>query len=156
MNYEEAMKFIIRKAEKETDPLLQFLQMPVEDMPSHVQYTAYVYGKFSKKLTRLEKEYDSTKTELEELRGALMKRICETVNPQSQKGDLFSATYAEKVVTQHSKVMHLKRVLNNLKYKALDVKRYLLALDRKVNMTPGAQGAYNKHTEAYENAERDE
>ena len=153
MNYEQALKFIKDKAAKETDPLLQFLIMPMEDMPDHVTYTAYVYGKFAKKLTRIEKEQETTRTQLDELKSGLVKAICERVNPQTNQP--YSVAYAEKAVMGHKKVAHLKRVLINLKYKALDVKRYLASIDRKVNMTPGHQGAYNKQTEANENEERD-
>lgn len=153
MNYNQAMQFIKQKAEKETDPLLQFLLMPLEDMPDHVTYTAYIYGKFSKKLTRLEKMQEQTKTQMEELKNALVKATAEKINPQTNAP--YSIAYAEKVVTGHVKYKHLKNVYLDLKYKALDVKRYLAALDRKVNMTPGHQGAYNKQTEAIENEERD-
>lgn len=153
MNYSQAMDHIKQQAEKEEDPLLQFLLMPIEDTPAHVHYTAYVYGKFSKKLTFLEKEQELVKLELEELKHGLIKTICEKVNPQTLA--LYSNVYAEKVATLHPKVKNLKRVLLDLKYKALDIKRYLISIDKKVNMTPGAQGHYNRHTEAQENEENE-
>lgn len=154
MNSKDALRFIEQRFAQETDPTLKFLAVEQENLEDHVRYTAWAYGKYSRKLTKLEKQYELAKTEYEEFKGAVVKYITEQVNPQTER--VYSVEFAGIVYNQHSRVKHLKRVMLDLKYKQLDMKRYLKALELKVTMMPGSQGLRNKEIDAIEVTENEE
>lgn len=148
MTSKEALRLIEDRFRKERDPTLKFLAVEMENLEDHVRYTAWAFGKFSRKLTQVEKQYELAKTEFEEFKGLVIKYITEQVNPQT--GRTYSVEFAQLVYNQHSKAKHLKRIVLDLKYQMLDLKRYLKALETKVTLMPGSQGLRNKEVDAQE------
>lgn len=133
---------------------MQFLALPHDSLEDHVKYTAWAYGRYARKLTRYERDYELLKIKLEETRNKLIKEVCSRVNPQTNQP--YSVTHAEKLVTDHSVLAELRRSVVRLKYKAQDMKRYLRALEIKANCFPGSQGLRNRSGDLEEQYERGE
>ena len=141
MRGDKVIDWLHSRFDKETDPQQAFLVIDYDNIDEHVRYSAWIYGRISKQLSEVEREYESTKMALEEFQGRAVKLITEKVNPQTQR--VYSVEYAKEVVKEVSKYKHLKSVVINLRCKVNELKRYLKALEFKITMTPGAQGRHN-------------
>lgn len=143
MSNVNALEWVQTMFDKETDPTLKFLGTPLDDIDDHATYTAYVHGKYSRMLTSLEKQHESTKGEREALENFIVQQLCETVNPLTNAP--YSVALAQrKVAVENKKVIYLKRVELELKYKMIGYKRYLKSVELKADIIPGKQGSANR------------
>lgn len=139
------VEFVQQLYEKEADPLLKFLILPLDDLDDHVRYAAYLHGKYSQKVQKLEEKY----LLLKELRETKVNRAVRELllTKDEQTGSYYTSAKAERIVACEPKIVAIKQAERQALFVWKRAKSYLSSLDRKLDMIPGKQGLYNKHYE---------